>query len=44
VATIGLPSDDTPYLWLRSTGGVVVTLRGVATVDQLIAAAESLAR
>jgi negative regulator of sigma E activity len=44
VATIGLPSDDTPYLWLRSTGGVVVTLRGAATVDQLIAAAESLAR
>jgi anti-sigma factor RsiW len=44
VATIGLPSDDTPYLWLRSTGGVVVTLRGAATVDQLIAAAESLTR
>jgi anti-sigma factor RsiW len=42
VATIGLPSDDTPYLWLRSTGGVVVTLRGAATVDQLVAAAESL--
>jgi hypothetical protein len=44
VATIGLPSDDTPYLWLRSTGEVVVTLRGAATVDQLIAAAETLTR
>jgi outer membrane lipoprotein-sorting protein len=44
VATIGLPSDDTPYLWLRNTGGVVVTLRGATTVDQLIAAAESLTR
>lgn len=42
VATIGLPSDDTPYLWFRSREGVVVTLRGAASVDQLIAAAESL--
>jgi hypothetical protein len=41
VANIGLPSDDAPYLWLRS-GKVVVTLSGAATSQELIAAAESL--
>jgi Putative zinc-finger len=41
VARIGRPSDDAPYLWFRS-GGVVVTLHGAATSQQLIAAAESL--
>jgi hypothetical protein len=41
VAHLGLPSDDAPYLWFRS-GGVVVTLSGAATSQQLIAAAESL--
>jgi hypothetical protein len=43
VAHLGLPSDDAPYLWFRS-GGVVVTLSGAATSQQLITAAESLTR
>jgi hypothetical protein len=43
VAYLGLPSDDAPYLWFRS-GGVVVTLSGAATSQQLIATAESLTR
>jgi hypothetical protein len=43
VARIGLPSADAPYLWFRS-GGVVVTLSGAASSQQLIAAAESLTR
>jgi hypothetical protein len=41
VAYVGEPSDDAPYLWLRS-GGVVITLSGAATAGELIAAAESL--
>jgi Putative zinc-finger len=41
VAHIGKPSDDAPYLWLRS-GKLVVTLSGASTSRQLIAAAESL--
>jgi outer membrane lipoprotein-sorting protein len=43
VAHLGLPSDDAPYLWFRS-GGVVATLSGAATSQQLTAAAESLTR
>jgi len=43
VAHLGLPSADAPYVWFRS-GGVVVTLSGAATSQQLIAAAESLTR
>jgi hypothetical protein len=43
VAHLGRPSDDAPYLWFRS-GGVVVTISGSATTDELIAAAESLTR
>jgi hypothetical protein len=43
VAHLGLPSADAPYLWFRS-GGVVVTLSGAASSQELIAAAESLTR
>jgi hypothetical protein len=43
VVNLGLPSDDAPYLWFRS-GGVVVTLSGAASSQDLIAMAESLAR
>jgi hypothetical protein len=43
VAHLGLPSDDAPYLWFRS-GGVVVTLSGAATRQELITTAESLTR
>jgi hypothetical protein len=43
VAHLGLPSADAPYLWFRS-GGVVVTLGGAASSQELIAAAESLTR
>lgn len=40
-AHLGQPSDDAPYLWFRSHG-VVVTRSGSATVNQLVATAESL--
>jgi hypothetical protein len=43
VAHLGLPSDDAPYLWFRS-GGVVVTLSGAATSQELVTTAESLTR
>jgi hypothetical protein len=43
VAHLGLPSDDAPYLWFRS-GGMVVTLSGAATSQELITTAESLTR
>jgi hypothetical protein len=43
VAHLGLPSADAPYLWFRS-GGIVVTLTGAATGQELIEAAESLTR
>jgi hypothetical protein len=43
VAHLGLPSGDAPYLWFRS-GGIVVTLSGAASSQQLVAAAESLTR
>jgi outer membrane lipoprotein-sorting protein len=43
VVNLGLPSDDAPYLWFRS-GGVVVTLSGAASSQDLIAMAESLTR
>jgi hypothetical protein len=43
VAHLGQPSDDAPYLWFRSHG-VVVTLSGAATTDELIAVAESFTR
>jgi len=43
VAHLGLPSADAPYLWFRS-GGVVVTLSGAASSQELITTAESLTR
>jgi hypothetical protein len=43
-ARLGLPPDQPPYLWFRARDGVVVTLSGTVPGDELVAAAESMAR